>query len=55
MATKSHTIKMVKDKETKGSVRFAASDDDAVMTTAYVRKPAGDELGDKVSVTIKAE
>jgi hypothetical protein len=45
---------MTKDKDTKGAVRFAAPENDT-MTAIYVRKPAGAELGDKISVTVKAE
>jgi hypothetical protein len=55
MAAKTHTVKMQQDKDTKGAVRFAATEDDQPITQLYVRKPAGSELGDKISVTVKAE
>jgi len=39
------------DKRTKGAVRFAPGDDSPIGSI-YIRKPLGDELGEKIKVVI---
>jgi hypothetical protein len=47
------TIELEKDRETKGTWRYAeVTDDDPVIGTLYVRKPAARRLGDPESLTV---
>ena len=46
------TIELEKDRETKGTWRYEVTDDDPVIGTLYVRKPAARRLGDPESLTV---
>ena len=52
MATKV-IVQLKKVKETKGAVRFDSPEPNAVVGNVYVRKPAGMELGETVTLTIE--
>lgn len=56
--TKSITASFEKQKETKGTVRFAEVPNEGqepLIGTLYVRKPTGTELGDKIKVTVEGK
>lgn len=47
------TVALQKDRETKGTWRYAeVTEDDPVIGTLYVRKPAARRLGDPESITL---
>lgn len=46
------TVKMTLDKETAGTYRFRAEDDDAPVTTIYVAKGLYDSTPTTVTVTL---
>ena len=49
------TITMTQDKETKGTFRFQADADDAVIPTVYVRKGAfNGKAVEKIVITLEA-
>lgn len=47
------TIEMKKDKETKGTIRWAATKPDSPVPTLYVQRPAAEKLADTLTVTIE--
>lgn len=58
MGSKSITASFEKQKETKGTVRFKEvplEGQEELIGTLYVRKPAGTELGDNITVTVEAK
>ena len=47
------TVALQKDRETKGTWRYAeVTEDDPVIGTLYVRKPAARRLGDPESIPL---
>ena len=52
MATKI-IVTLKKVKETKGAVRFDSPEPNAVIGNIYVRKPAGTELGETVTLIVE--
>jgi hypothetical protein len=51
------TLTFTKDKETKGTFRYAEDGDEPVVGTVYVRKAAAEKLGnpEKITVSIQAK
>jgi hypothetical protein len=50
---KAITTKLTLERETKGTFVFTSDDEDAAVTTLYVRKSAMDEAPDSITLTIK--
>lgn len=55
MATKTQTVILAKDRETKNTVRFSTADEGVAVSTLYVGKEAVAELGDPDSVKVTVE
>lgn len=52
MAKQTHTVKMTKEKDCKGSVKYSTSDPKAVVTNVYVDRAAYKEMPNSVTVTV---
>lgn len=51
----SKTITLTKDKDCKGSIRYATADEKAVVTNVYLSRSFADKMPDSIEVTIKAK
>jgi len=48
-----HTIEMKKDKDCKGSVRYAATDPNAVVATVYLSRSAAPVMPETITIEVK--
>ncbi len=46
-------MKFTQDKETPGTIRYAADDDESAVRTIYMRKAEGLKLGQRIVVEIR--
>ena len=53
-STEAQTVTLTKDKECKGSVRYATADFEAVVSNVYLSRSFARPMPDSITVTIRA-